>query len=273
MGAGIAESIVRLKAEFAGAYKGNSHLYEALPLHPSGILPITQNNLDMLHRFAACNPIYTGSSEMRIMDMDCTVYEGDINDHWLDSIKHDTSYAPFYPTWMLSAYALASEAKRLGAIQAVDIGSGDGRIAYCCQMAGLKSHGIEIDGGLARLQEDIVKGTGVEFCTYAADATRFDYTTLKLDRPAVFIGGLPEVGEILADSVIEKISSIGLEGPIFVLTGTNAARRSGDASQWGWDALIKKFNLEVMTVATLPTRWTVDQPLDTPYVFAVPSVP
>ena len=267
----ISEGVVRIKKEFTEKYQGNAHLHEAIPLETSDILPISENELKYLHDFAKSNPIYENSFEMNICNTRCLVYEGDINNYWLDSIKHDTSYAPFYPTWILSAHTLATQAKCIGIENAIDIGSGDGRIAYCCQAVGIKSHGIEIDENLVELQKSISKKTRINFDAILADATQFDYTSLELTRPGFFIGGLPEVGEILAKSIIEKVSIIESlkESSIFVLTGTNAKRKtSRNFSKWGWGTLIDNFGLNVIDTITLPTRWTVDQPIDTPYVFA-----
>ena len=266
----LANEIVEVKKEFVRKYEGNSHLYEVIPSDSSGALAINPTDLEALHNFARNNPIYSNSFEMKVIDTNCIVYEGDINNYWLDSIKHDTSYAPFYPTWILSAYALAQNAKEIGISEVVDIGSGDGRIAYCCQSIGIKSHGIEIDENLVELQKTISNKTSINFQPRVADATQFDYSLLDLHKPAFFIGGLPEVGEILANSVIEKIISIPeLEKPsVFVLTGTNAKRKtSRNHSQYGWGTLIENFGLNTIRTVTLPTRWTVDQPVDTPYVF------
>ena len=266
----FSDGIVQIKTEFAKLYDRNSHLHEVIPLDTSKILPINEKDLEALHNFAKNNPIYDNSFEMTIKEVNCTVYEGDINNYWLDSIKHDTSYAPFYPTWILSAYARASHAKKLNVENVIDIGSGDGRIAYCCQMLGMKSFGIEIDENLVELQKEISKKTGIIFDATASDATQYDFKPLMLKNPAFFIGGLPEVGEILANSIIENISSISeiKENSTFVLTGTNAKRKtSREHKQWGWGTMIDNFGLNVISTITLPTRWTIDQPIDTPYVF------
>jgi len=266
----LADGIIKLKTEFVSTYKGNSHLHEVIPVSSSELLPINEDDLKRLHEFATNNPIYSNHYETEIKGVTCRVYEGDINNYWLDSIKHDTSYAPFYPTWILSAYALAQNAKEIGISEVVDIGSGDGRIAYCAQAIGIKSYGIEIDENLVTLQKDISLKTGVNFRSQVGDATQFDYSALELSKPAFFIGGLPEIGEILANSVIGNVMSIPnlKKSSIFVLTGTNSVRAtSRDHSKWGWGLTINNFNLNVSKTVTLPTRWTMDQPMDTPYVF------
>src|ERR671923_162609 len=132
----IPRAIVGLKNELMHVYKGHSFLREVIPLSRSKFLPIDDDMLKPLHRFASANPIYFRSSDLEILSIACRIYEGDINNYWLGSKKHDTSYQPFYPTWMLSAYALALGARSLGFEELVDVGSGDGRIAYCGRLLG-----------------------------------------------------------------------------------------------------------------------------------------
>jgi len=268
----IADTIVKLKAEFAKNYKGSSHMHEAVPVQSSEQLPIRPSGLAAMHAFAKSNPIYFGSKDMELIGIPCTVYEGDINEYWLSSIKHDSGYQPFYPTWILSAYALALASKEMGFEQVVDIGSGDGRIAYCARAAGLSGHGIEIDPDLVALQENISSATGLDFDARCADATQFDYSSLGLTRPLFYISGLPEMGEMLANSVLEKILSSDLNKTAgFVLMGSYVKRKfARDNSQWGWGEVISRFRLEVKQVITLPTHWTAEQPVDTPYIFAMP---
>ena len=266
----LSNTIVMLKTEFARNNSGGSHIQEAIPTSSSSTLPINSDDLNMLHRFAESNSIYSSTSELEILGIPCKVYQGDVNNFWLDSIKHDTSYAPFYPIWILSAYALALYSKNLGVNEVIDIGSGDGRIAYCAKLTGMTSHGIEIDENLVSLQKSISSHTGVEFNAGMADATQFDYTTLNLTKPAFFISGLPEIGEMLSNNVISKIQSISTikENAIIVLTGSHSMRKHArETSKWGWGSVIDSFNLEVIKAVTLPTYWTVDQPIDTPYIF------
>ena len=269
MNQALVDAITTLKNEFMKKNKDNSHIREIIPALAKS-LSIAEHDLQMLHRFADCNSIYTNSYEMNILDTTCKVYQGDVNNYWLDSIKHDTSYAPFYPIWILSAYALALESKNLGAEQIIDIGSGDGRIAYCAKIVGLKSYAIEIDENLVKLENEILINTKVDFKPIIADATQFDYTLLELSHPIFFISGLPEVGEMLANSVIPRIRAIQSlkENPIFVFTGSHMIRKeSRDKSMWGWGKLLDNYNLEVIKTVTLPTYWTLDQPIDTPFIF------
>ena len=267
----LVEAIIRLKTEFMKRNEGGSHIQEIMPTLPE-LLSIDEHELEMLHKFAESNSIYSNSYEMNVLDTVCKVYQGDVNNYWLDSIKHDTSYAPFYPIWILSAYALALESKNLGVKQIIDIGSGDGRIAYCAKVAGLESYGIEIDENLVSLENKISSNTGVDFQPIMADATQFDYASLELSQPIFFISGLPEIGEMLANSVISRIKSIpDLEiSPVFVFTGSHAMRKnSRDKSKWGWGQVIDHFKLDVVKTITLPTYWTLDQPIDTPFIFTL----
>ena len=265
----LAEAIVTLKTEFVKKNESSNHINEIIPSLPES-LSIDEHELEMLHKFAECNSIYSDSYEMEILDIVCRVYQGDMNNYWLDSIKHDTSYAPFYPVWILSAYALALESKNIGAKQLIDIGSGDGRIAYCARIIGLKSYGIEIDENLASLENEILANTGVDFQPIIADATQFDYASLELSQPIFFIAGLPEVGEMLANNVISRITSMPnlKTNPIFVFSGSHIMRKdSRDKSKWGWGKVMEHYNLEVIKTVTLPTYWTIEQAIDTPFIF------
>ena len=263
-------SISKLKAEFIKKYDGNGHIREAVPKESSELIPIEYSILEKLHEFAKKNPIYYNSYEMEILGIPCIVYEGDINEYWISSIKHDVSNQPFYPTWILSAYEVALESKRLGMEQIVDIGSGDGRIAYCGQIIGLDSYGIEIDQRLSVLQEQIVQDSGVKFGVKCADANEFDYLSLGLTKPVFFIGGLPEMGEILAKSIISKIFSYEnlKKESAFVFMGSFQLKKfSRCKEKWGWGFVIDKVGLDVKSAIVLPTCCTMDQEKDTPYIF------
>jgi len=103
-----------------------------------------------------------------------------------------------------------------------------------------------------------------------ADATQFDYASLELSQPIFFISGLPEVGEMLVNNVIPRITSMQnlKTNPVFVFTGSHIMRKdSRDKSKWGWGKVMERYNLEVIKTVTLPTYWTSDQPVDTPFIF------
>ena len=200
---GIAKNLIELKQEFRRIYSGNSHIQEIVPLTESNSFPISQNELKSLHSFATKNPIYYNSYELKINEIKCIVYEGDINKYWLNSISHGSSYQPFSPTWILSAFLIVSIAKELGYNQILDIGSGDGRIAYCGKILGLDSYAIEIDHMLVDLQKSLCNLTNTDFHPISADAVKFDYNELNLQNPAFFIGGLAQMGgDVLATSII-----------------------------------------------------------------------
>ena len=266
----IAKNLVMLKQEFTQLYRGHSHIQEFIPISTSESFPITDEHLESLHNFAVKNPIYHNSYEQKIAGILCKVYEGDINEYWLNSIKHGSSCQPFYPTWILSAYIAASIAKSFDYKELVDIGSGDGRIAYCAKILDLQTTSIEIDDVLVDLQNTILTATKVNFNPICADAIEFDYSSLNLTRPVFFIGGLPQMGgDILATNIIEKISKTSLKKNTgIVFAGTHSKRQlSGNLSEGGWSTLIGKCGLKVIKTASLPTIWTFDQLDDTPYIY------
>ena len=267
----LVQNLVKIKQDFAKNYTGSAHIQEIIPSQVSNSFPIDENHLKQLHTFAEKNPIYFNSFEEIISGVSCIVYEGDINDYWLNSIKHGSSCQPFYPTWIMSAYVMASIAKELGYSELVDIGSGDGRIAFCGKILGFNSHSIEIDDVLVGLQDTISTQTNQNFNPKCADALEFDYSELNLKTPVFFIGGLPQMGgDLLAASIIEKINSIAnlktSTGVVFA--GTHTQRQlSGNLSNGGWSTLIEKHQLNVIDTVSLPTVWTFDQLVETPYIF------
>ncbi|MEZ7989149.1 MAG: hypothetical protein QMC56_02445 [Nitrosopumilus sp.] len=267
----LVQNLVKIKQDFAKNYTGSAHIQEIIPSQVSNSFPIDENHLKQLHTFAEKNPIYFNSFEEIISGVSCIVYEGDINDYWLNSIKHGSSCQPFYPTWIMSAYVMASIAKELGYSELVDIGSGDGRIAFCGKILGFNSHSIEIDDVLVGLQDTICTQTNQNFNPKCADALEFDYSELNLKTPVFFIGGLPQMGgDLLAASIIEKINSIAnlktSTGVVFA--GTHTQRQlSGNLSNGGWSTLIEKHQLNVIDTVSLPTVWTFDQLVETPYIF------
>ena len=266
----ISKNLVNLKQEFRRTYSGTSHIQEVIPLSKSDDFPINQNELAALHLFVRNNPIYYNSYEEKINQTECMVYEGDINKFWLNSISHGSSYQPFSPTWMLTAYIITSIAKTLNYKEVLDIGSGDGRIAYCAKILGLDAHGIEIDDMLVDLQESICETTKVDFKPVGADAVKFDYLSLNLEKPAFFIGGLAQMGgEMLAASILTNLDSELKQKTCMVLTGSYSEKYSlNDRKDGGWSSLIEKNNLKVIQTAVLPTVWSFNEAIDTPYTFA-----
>ena len=82
----IIRNLILVKQEFAKNYNGSAHIQEIIPTLPSIKFPMDSNHLKNLHRFAEKNPIYYNFYEQKINDILCRVYEGDINEHWLNSI-------------------------------------------------------------------------------------------------------------------------------------------------------------------------------------------
>lgn len=277
---GTADAILRIAGEMQRSYGGNSHLYEAVPSGPEPAASLDAAGAAALGAFARASPVYARLSEGTVCGMRCTVCEGDATNHWLDSLKHDASAAPFYPTWMLSAHALASAAHALGARAAVDVGSGDGRIAYCCGAAGMRTRSVEIDEGLAAVQRGISERTGVPMGASGEgeDAFGIDYAGLVRGEEggaaALLVGALPQVGELLADAVAGAAldgARDGDAGPLLVLAGVGedaSGGIGGAGNRWGWGPLLDKFGLGVLGVLELPTRWTIESGGGTPYVFA-----
>ena len=267
----LVENLVLVKQNFAENYSGNAHIQEVIPTSTSQQFQIDSNHLKSLHEFAKKNPIYFNYFEQDFAGVPCVVYEGDINGYWLNSIKHGSSCQPFYPTWIMSAYVMSLIAKQLGYVELMDIGSGDGRIAFCGKILGLSAHSIEIDDGLVELQNIIAQSTNQNFGPMCADALEFDYSQLQLTSPVFFIGGLAQMGgDILATSIIEKINSISelSSSSGLVFTGTNSKRQlSNNLTNGGWSSLIEKHNLNVMETVSLPTVWTFDQKIETPYIY------
>jgi hypothetical protein len=267
----VSRSIVKLKNEFIKIHKPRSVVYEIIPLSYSDTLPIENRTLSQLNKFAEMNSIYYRSTDINVLGVPCRSYEGDINDYWLSSKKYDANYQPFYPTWILSAYALSLYAKRLGFKEAVDIGSGDGRIAYCSKLLGMKSIGIEIDSALVDLQHRISNSTNIQYEIINGDATNLEYSSIDLSRPIFFISGLPESGEILATSILTKISKNAqlryTAG--FNFMGSHIMKEyTRDKTKWGWGKIMEHFHLDVIECITLPTVWTNDQQIDTAYIYA-----
>src|ERR671922_196178 len=85
------------------------------------------------------------------------------------------------------SFTIYCKAKRLGFEEAVDIGSGDGRIAYCSKLLGMKSVGIEIDSALVDLQHRISNLTSIRYDILNEDATNIEYRSIGLSRPMFFI--------------------------------------------------------------------------------------
>ena len=265
----ISKNLIALKQEFRRVYCGTSHVQEIMPLDESDDFPIPQDDFDSLHTFLQNNSIYYDKFETKINNVNCMVYEGDINKYWLNSIGHESSTQPFSPTWMLTAYIITSMAKMLGYEEVLDIGSGDGRIAFCGKVLGLNVYGIEIDDMLVDLQNNISEKIMIDFNPICSDAVKFDYNALELSQPAFFIGGLPQMGgDVLASKIISNLNDNLKQKSCMVLTGSYSEKYSfNDTRDGGWKKLIDECNLEIIQSNSLPTAWSFNQTTETPYIF------
>ena len=215
----------------------------------------TGDAFEALARFVECNPMYgyTGDDEYKW-------YEADVNARWLDSTSHEASRAPFSPTWLLSALAITERASNLGYEELVDVGSGDGRVAFCAALRGMRALSVELDPGLAEMQRNISRKTGVNFEVWCADATKWDCPA-DVKRPVFAIGGLAQMGAVeLAESMLRPNAG-------FVLAGTRAPKY-GRQEPAGWGRFLESANLRVQCELCLPTAWTAGEPEGTPYIFA-----
>ena len=266
----LAENLINLKKEFASDYDGSSQIQEFLPLSNSDLFPIDKEELKLLHEFAEKNPIYYNSFETLLDGISCIVYEGDINKYWLNSIQHNSSHAPFSPTWIMSAYIMTLFAKEYGYSQIIDIGSGDGRIAYCSKVTGVESYSIELDNQLTDLQKSL--STNVNFNPYCFDATQFDYSSLNLTKPLFFIGGLAQMGGVeLATGVLKKIESEFnlLHNSGWIFAGTVSKKYRPDPKNMsGWGSFIENNSLKLIQNVSLPTAWSFKELDETQYIFS-----
>lgn len=269
----IVQTAVAIKRNLAKEYRGNAHIQEALPSDASDMFPIDGQQLRALHNFAKKNPIYFNSFEQELAGVACTIYEGDINEYWLNSIKHGSSCQSFYPTWIVSAFVLAKIVQEAGFREVVDIGSGDGRIAFCGKVLGMRAHSIEVDDVLVELQRAICDETGHDIRPQCHDAINYDYSQLHLTHPVLLVGALPQMGgDVLAEGVIGRMAGVlqsTAEEVGMVLAGMHSKREllvgHGNDQTGGWDAFIQKHGLRKTRTVSLPTVWTFDQQVETPY--------
>ena len=266
----LAENLVNLKKEFALKYEGNSQIQEIIPTSKSESFPVDQDKLNLLHEFATRNPICYNSFEKIIDNVSCIVYECDVNKYWLNSIQHDSSHAPFSPTWIMSGYILSLFAKENGYSEIIDIGSGDGRIAYCSKILGMESYSVELDNMLVDLQKSLTDD--VNFNPICSDAVQLDYSSLKLTKPLFFIGGLAQMGGLeLATGVLNKIKSDSnlWRDAGWIFAGTLSKKYPADSkNKAGWGSFIENNSLQYIQNISLPTAWSFHESDETQYVFA-----
>ena len=268
----LASLIVGLKREHIGSCDFNGPTYEILPLDCSMVEVGNEIPISKLNEFAYHNPIFRSPTEVNIQNCRCNVFSCEIIEYWLSSKKHDACYQPFYPTWLISSWVICRSAKLMGFSEIVDIGSGDARIPYCGAIAGMRGISVELDDNLVDLQRQIIRSTGVEFDILDGDACKTNFEKMNLSRPMFLISGLPEHGEVLADAVISNLiqqeflsSHIG-----FAFMGSHTMKKyARDRSLFGWGRFIAQHNLHVLDFLTLPTMWTNEQSIDTPFIFSL----
>lgn len=268
-GGGGGEDLPRLQRALAASLPGGrapgGAIVEAVPA-----LPAARHR--MLVSLAGAIPIYGGPGrEEDVGGVRCTVLEGCVNRLWLGSVRNARSRAPFSPTWLASAHALAEAARGAGCTEAVDVGSGDGRIALCAAALGMEAHSIELDGALAGLQRGAARRAGASVRVHMADASAFDYGGLGLRRPALFVGGLAQMGGAeMAAAAVRHASSAGMAGrAMLVLPGTLSPKYAPDPhGMGGWGPVLGGAGMAVERTMPLPAAWTLGEADPVQYLLA-----
>jgi len=266
----LATLITGLKRAYAESRDFKGAPYEILPL--DCLSGEGRDDISKLNEFAHHNPIFHGPKEIDIQNCKCKVFSCEVIEYWLSSKKYDACYQPFYPTWLISSLIICLMARLLGYSEIIDIGSGDARIPYCGAIIGLRGISVELDANLADLQRRIVNLTGVEFEILNSDACNTNFEEINLLKPMFLISGLPEQGEVLAEAVIGNLihhefssSSLG-----FALMGSHTMKQySRDRSLYGWGHFVAEHKLSIQDCLTLPTMWTNEQSIDTPFIFSL----
>jgi hypothetical protein len=266
----LAGLVTGLKKVYNEGHSFSGCPYEILPLNCLSVGGIDKILISKLNEFTRYNPIFISQKEVDIQNCICKVFSCEVIEYWLSSKKYDSCYQPFYPTWLISSLIISISAKLLGFDEIIDIGSGDARVPYCGAMVGLRGISVELDTNLVELQRQIISSTGVEFEILNIDACMADFDGMNLSKPLFLISGLPEHGEVLAEAVMgnlirHKSSSSNLG---FALMGSHTMKQySRDLSLYGWGHFIAEHKLSILDCLTLPTMWTNDQSIDTPFIF------
>jgi len=264
----ILVNFLETKRKYIQNFKPPNIIAEIIPTEVTNLFPIDKLILAKLHQFVSNNPIYFKKTNILINNINFISYEGDVNDFYLSSKKYDTNYQPFYPTWMLSAFLLCLKAKELGFTEIIDIGAGDGRISYCGSLLYLRSIGIELDSSLSELQNDLCKKTNINFEIVNRDASTFNFDTLNLSKPLFFVSGLPEMGEMFVDNLINTTlkNNFLSFGIVFLGSINNKRKFVKDDTLYGWGEIIKRNNLKIIKEINLPTHWTNDNNSESKYL-------
>ena len=262
----ISQYLLDLKKEYNKILKTNSIISEIIPKNGQWF-DIEERIIMKLHLFAENNPIYQNNQKIKIRKNMYMSYQGDINEYYLSGKKYDTNYQPFYPTWLLSALILCLNSKKLGYKEIIDIGSGDGRIPYCATILDMQATSIELDNELTELQKKICLKTNVSFNIINADASTYDINILDCFKPAIFISGLPEMGEMFLHNINKTIKNWKDGELCIILIGDDTEKKYKDNTEFGWGEIIRKLQLNVIERLTLPTHWTNYQKTNTTYIF------
>ena len=264
----ILKNFLESKREYIQNFKPTNIIAEILPTEASEIFfPIDKQILAKLHQFVSNNPIYFKKTNISINNLNFISYEGDVNEFYLSSKKYDTNYQPFYPTWMLSAFLICLKSKQLGFTELIDIGAGDGRIPYCGSLLDLRSIGIELDTNLTELQSELCIKTDIKYEIINDDASTFDFAKLHLFTPLFFVSGLPEMGEMFVDNLLQTTIQNRFKTFGIVFLGSTFKRKfASDETNYGWGEIIKKNNLKILDEISLPTHWTNDNNSETKYL-------
>jgi hypothetical protein len=263
----ILNNFLESKRDYIQNFKPTNIIAEIIPTEVSDFFPIDKHILVKLHQFVSNNPIYFKKTNISLNNLDFISYEGDVNEFYLSSKKYDTNYQPFYPTWMLSAFLICLKSKELGFTELIDIGAGDGRIPYCGSLLDLRSIGIELDTNLTELQSELCKKTDIRYEIINDDASSFNYAKLTLSKPIFFVSGLPEMGEMFVNNVIQTTVQNKFESFGIVFLGSTFKRQfASDVPNYGWGEIIKKNNLKIIDEINLPTHWTNDNNSETKYL-------
>lgn len=266
----ISENLTKARKVYFNRIISKSIISEIIPNHYSESFPINNQLLDKLHKFVNHNPIYFKKTNVLINDIEFTSYEGDVNTFYLNAKKYDTSYQPFYPTWILSALLICERLRvdDMKCKEIIDIGSGDGRIPFCGALLGLYSIGLELDHSLTQLQRRISESTKVPFEIINADGTDYDFSNQELSRPCFIISALPEMGEMFVENIIKRIKEKRIESFVIIFLASSVKRRfANDMSHFGWGRIMEKNNLKINDSLNLPTHWTNDNADETIYLF------
>lgn len=265
----VLENLIRAKNIYFDKVSPKSIISEIIPSFYSEKFPIYTPTLEKLHYFANTNSIYFKKNLIEIDNTEFISYEGDVNNFYLNAKKYDTSYQPFYPTWILSSFLLCEwlRSNQNKCDEIIDIGAGDGRIPYCGSLLGIRSIGLELDSSLTNLQKYISKKTDVNFEIINADATNYDFSQLELKDPCFVVSALPEMGEMFIDNIIKKVRENRIDSFLIVLLGSLVKRKfSNNNNYFGWGKIIASNNLKIIHSIELPTHWTNNNSFGTKYL-------